>query len=255
MSILGKIFGTEKAPEAPIQNLTPGAPVATPIVAPTTGIPEPTVNIDPNNPISPVLEPATPATPEEPKSPLDAYSKLWDTPKVEEGEKPPAKPQELKAEDIQKIMANTDFSKVVSPEMAAKIAAGGEEAQQAVMQALDVVARNVMVQSTLINKKLTDKAVAEAIKAQLADLPKMLRDASATDHLITNHPLLNDPAIKPVAEATKAKLLEHYPDATNEKIAQMTVAYLQAIGKSLTPAVVPDTEDLGEDWSKFAAED
>ena len=244
---IANIFGTNSTP-AP-------APVANPIAAPTTVIPDPTVVADPNNPNAPAVPVATVVDPAKEPAPLDLFKDIWDDVPLKDGEKPPVKAAPLNVADVQKAVGKADFAAVLTPENLELVAAGGEEAKAAFVSSLNAVAQNAVVQSTMISNKLAEKTIKEAVQAQLKDLPKMLRDASSTDHLITNHPLLTNPAIKPMAEATKARLLEHFPDASNEKIAEMTVNFIKEAGKLVTPEVTPKPKAGEVDWDKFLTEE
>lgn len=221
----------------PKQEVTPVAPAATDTPVTPGNIP----------PVVPVPA-ATPVKPEEPVSPLDQFSKLWETDptKEEEGGTKPLSEAELRT-----AVSKADFSKSITPEMLASITAGGDEAGAAFKQAMNAVAQQSMVQSTLVSNKLMEQAVAAALAKQSSSLPKLLREQQAADHLKTSNPLFNNPAVKPVIEATRQQLLRQFPDATSTEITAMTNDYITALGESFAPkpVVKPNAEDV--DWDSF----
>ena len=183
-------------------------------------------------------------------NPLAQFADLWDTKPTDPAQS--AQPQELSQEAVAKSMAKVNFSNAISPDQLAAIGEGGEAAQQAFAQALNSVAQQVMVQSTLINNKLTDQAVQQALEAQKAQLPSLLRQQAAADHLKTTNPLFSNPAVKPVMEATQQQLLAKYPNATQAELTQMTQDYITAMGEAFAPkAPVNNNEGNEPDWSTF----
>lgn len=245
MSILD-IFRTPPAPAVPATpavpaQQAPAAPAGTP--APPGNIPDQQVVATPGNGVVPV--------PQKDESPLAEFNTLWDT-DPNKGDDAPAAPTPLDPEAVRKAVAKTDFSNVVTPDHLTAIAAGGEEAQAAFAQAMNAVAQQVMVQSTMVNNKLTEQAVERAIQSHTAGLPEMLRSQAASDHLKTANPLFSNPAVKPVIEATQTALLQKFPNATAAELTEMTQNYIVAMGESFAPAVVVNDGGLQEtDWEAY----
>lgn len=239
---------------------TPAPVVAAPQPAPDNqgGIPaEPTVAVDPANPTTPVTDPAAnpaPAPAADPnavKSPLDQFTKLWEN-VPNKDDKSNVAPVPLTAEQLQKVMAKIDFSSSVTPEQLAAIQTGGDEATAALPAILNAALQQSMVQTTLINNKLTEKAVADAMAKQAAALPAQLRSQRASDHLNTTNPIFSHPAVKPVMEATQAKLMVQHPNATDAELTQMTQDFILAMGQAIAPSqVVNDNGVDSTDWEKF----
>lgn len=244
MSILNTIFGTKPAAPA-----TPAQQQGAEVPQQQGNIPAaPTVASNPNNPTAPVTPAPTEA---ENNDPLAGFKNLWDNePKTgNEGETEPAP---LTAEQLQKAMANANFSSGITPEMMQAISAGGDEATQAFQNAMNNVAKQVMVQATLVNNKLTEKAVADAIAKQQALIPDLVRKQATTAHVNDTNPLFSNPAIKPVVEATQSQLLAKFPNATPAEITKMTQDYISAMGKAFMPQQTVNDNGAGEtDWDKF----
>lgn len=185
-----------------------------------------------------------------PHSPLDDYKELWQNAPTN-SENTPNQPVPLDAAQIQKAVANTNFASGITPETLAAITAGGDGAGEAFMNAMNAMARDVMVQSTMVGNKLTEKAVADAIAAQSASLPALLRSQQASSHLADTNPLFTNPAIAPVIEATQAQLLQKYPNATPSELTTMTQNYITQMGAAFAPQPVVNGADAGTDWDAF----
>lgn len=242
---------------------TPAAPAAAPTAVPVPGQPVPGTPVepgmippgagvtDPNNSTIPltVTEPVV-AEPDKPELPLDQFKTLWDDVPIDPNAPKPAVPAVLKAEDIQKAVANANFTQAITPEQLTAIGKGGEEAQQAFTEAMNLVAQQVMVQATLVGSKITNSAVAKAIELERDKIPQMLREQATTAHLTDTNPLFDNPAIKPIIEQTKAQLLAKNPSATPAEITQMTQDFILAMGEAFAPKV-PDLAPGETDWTKF----
>ena len=211
---------------------------------------QPNVAQAPNTAPNGVVPATVPPAEALPNSPLDEFKELWQTAPTN-SENTPNAPVALTAEAVQKAVANTNFASGVTPEVLAAITAGGDGAAKAFMDAINSSAQQVMVQSTMVNNKLTEKAVADAMVAQQASLPALLRSQQASSHLADTNPLFTNPAIAPVVEATQAQLLQKYPSATPAEITTMTQNYITEMGAAFAPAPAVSGADAGTDWDKF----
>lgn len=245
------MFTSKPAEAAPVQQAAPVAAApgnvpnqAAPVTAPVAG--------QEGQGAVPAAAP-TEVAPATPASPLDEFKTLWDTPTIEDG-KQPVTQKPLAAEDIQKIVAKTDFSQGITADTLAAITEGGDGAATAFAKAMNVVAQQVMVQSTLVNNKLTEQAVAAAVKQQQLAIPDLLRNQADSDHLKTTNPLFSNSAIKPVIDATQAQLRQKFPNATPAEITTMTQNFIVTMGAEFAPkAQVNDGVDAGTDWEAFLA--
>lgn len=231
----------------------------TPAAAPQEALQPAPSPADPGNippatdPNAQAPNPAPAPAPAEPveKPPMAEFSKLWENEPIKEGDQvtPPAP---LDAAAIQKALANSNFAASVAPDTMTQIAAGGEEAQAAFQAAMNQVAQQVMTQSILAGNKLSEKAIDTALAKQAATIPDLVRAQQATSHLSDTNPLFNNPAIKPVVEATKAQILQKYPEATPAQVTEMTQNYITEMGKAFQPAdKVNDNGTEGTDWDAF----
>jgi hypothetical protein len=226
----------------------PGAPA--PAQVQPGNIPAPADPAAPGQGVVPASAANAAAVPREPESPLDTFKDLWEPVPIDPANPVPAAPQPLTAEQVQAAVAKANFAGAVTPDQMAAINQGGEAAQVAMAAMMNSVAQQVMVQATMVNNKLTEKAVATALEAQKAEIPGMLRKQQSTSHLNDTSALFSNPAIKPVVEATQAQLLQKFPNATPAEITTMTQDYIQAMGEQFAPP--PPSNPNEQDWSTFA---
>ena len=181
--------------------------------------------------------------------PLDEFKDIWETKPTDPNDPSSATPPELKVADVQKAVSNANFANSITPEAVQAIASGGEDAVQIFQQILNSSIREAVAQTTVIANKLSEKNIATALEQQQSKIPQMLREQTTANVLAADNPLFSNPAIKPIAEATKSQLLQKYPDATPDQIATMTRDFLSAMGEAFNPQV--DSATAEEDWSKF----
>jgi hypothetical protein len=224
----------------------PGQPIQPGNFPPNAGA------VDPANPqVPPGTVAAAQPVPTVPDSPLSQYEKLWEPVPVDPNNPIPDAPLPLTAEQVQKAVANANFSQAITPDHMTAISEGGETAQAAMSEVMNAVAQQVMVQATMVGNKLTEKAVAEALEKQKNDLPQMLREQATTAHLTDTNPIFNNPAIAPVVESAKGAFLQKFPNATPAEITTMTQDYILAMGEAFAPNA-PDLAPGEQDWTKFA---
>jgi hypothetical protein len=191
------------------------------------------------------------ADPAKVESPLESFKQLWEPVPTDPNAPPDAPAKALDQAAVRKIVDNSNFADQLDPAMMAAVAAGGEGATVAFTQALEQVARNVMVQSTMVSDKITEQKVKEALEKHTASLPGMLRKQAITDHSATTNPLFKDPAIAPVIDATQAALALQHPNATPAEITKMTQDYVIAMGAAFTPKPVISDPEGETDWEAY----
>jgi hypothetical protein len=228
---------------------TNAAPPAAPAGPPGVNIPPPADPAAPGQGVVPASATVPAPAPAVPDSPLSPYKDLWEPVPVDPNSPTPPAPTELTAEAVQTAVAKANFSQAITPEQLTAIGQGGEAAQTAFSEALNAVAQQVMVQSTMVNNKLTEKAVATALEAQSAEIPQLLRKQASTAHLNDTSELFSNPAIQPVVQATQTQLLQKFPNATPAEITQMTQDYIKAMGEQFAPK--PPSDPNEQNWDTF----
>ena len=245
MSMFSRIFGDSSQ-----QNIAPVAPTNPGNLPNLT---DPATQQTPGTASNGVV-PANPQGQAPDNSPMAEHSTLWDANPIDPNAAPdPNAPQSLNPADVQKAVASADFTSSIPAEHLAAIAAGGEEAQQALLKILNHNSQQVLAQSTLVNDKVTSAAIDRAIKAAQAKIPEMLRQQAITDHMKNTNPLFSNPAIRPVVEATRTQLAQKFPNASAAEIIAKTQEFITAMGEAFAPAAAPSAGDGtdGQDWTKF----
>ena len=195
-------------------------------------------------------------------SPLDSFKDLWQSNDNKENENNNNNTNddqnqnglEVTPEVLQKSLNNVDFSSALTEETLSKIAEGGEGATQAFASAMTEVAKQTMMQSILVSNKIAEKRIEAAKEEYSKNLPNDIRAQTTAFNAAQQHPVLKDPAIRPVVEATQDQLLKKFPQATPNEITEMTVNYLTSMGK-LFGNKDDDSQSSSapteEDWEKF----
>lgn len=239
------------------------APTVTP-VQPAPGSPTPAaqpVNLANTVPeVVPVQTPGTapngvvPDIIKEPVSPLDAYKELWQT-------DPNAKPtpefstEMIDPAKLQEIVSNTNMTAALTPELSTRISAGGEDAQVAVMEAMNIVAQQTLAQSTTVANKMMESNSKKMMDAMLAKLPGLIKEQGVTNSLIQENPIFSNPAVAPVIDGVKTQLQAKFPNATAPELTKMAKDFVVTMSEALNPApATPSPLDAEVDWSGFDTE-
>jgi hypothetical protein len=186
-------------------------------------------------------------------SPLDVYKDLWKNDPNATADKPfsfnsdPAK--------LLDSAKTVDFTKVITPELQAKINAGGAGAMEASMQAMNSMVQNVFAQSAHASAKITESALQAQEDRFKAMLPQLIKQHSVTDNLRTSNPLMADPAMAPMVQALQQQFTRQYPAATAAEIQSHVSTFLDGAADRITglrPAPKDTTRRAHqEDWSNF----
>lgn len=250
MSIMDKLFGQFK-PQQPAQN-----PVATP-AAPTPATPGniPAQQQNPasaNNPMVPASSVAATAENPAPQG-LDKYKDIWTIPDANKPQAPESPFAGVTPEAIQQVAGKTDFSKVVTPEMLAKISAGGDEAAAAMMQALNSVAQQTYAQSAQAAIKLSETAITSQREQLLKELPSLIKQQTVTESLRTANPIFKNPAAAPMLDMLQATLQAKNPTASAADIQQQAQDYLLQFADVIKPQQQPQQSQAnkGTDFSEW----
>lgn len=169
--------------------------------------------------------------PNDPLAGLDVFKDLW-TP-IPDDKKPKAPENMFTNLDPGKVMeaaAAVDFSKKITPEIMAKVVAGGPEAGAEFVKALNTVAQQVYGQSGLATAKIVEAALKQAREQFMSELPALVRSHAVTDGVNTDHPAMANPALAPVVEALKQQMIIKNPTATAAEIKRTLNDYFTAMG-------------------------
>lgn len=207
---------------------------------------------DPSNPTLPNPAIVDPAKKEE--SPLANFAELW---KPTESKSDPQDNSFLGPVDPAKVMEaakRTDFTKVVTPEQMQKIAAGGQEAVTAMMEAMNSVTQAAFAQSAMTSAKLVEQALSKAESKFTSDLPQHFKKMSVSENLRNENPIFNNPAVSPIISALEFQLTQKYPNASSSEITKMAKEYISDFGNAVVPKPQEEqnkNQSQEYDWTKF----
>lgn len=192
--------------------------------------------------------------------PMDAFKDLWAAPAKVEGAEEDFNPQAIFNIDpatMQAAIGKINFAEgVVTEQDLQAITAGGPEAMQAFMKALNGTGAKAMQLATTASAKMVEQAMTRASGAmdkKIASGVKLNQVSSAMQEL---NPALSHPAAAPMVNALKQQFTAKHPTATPTEITTMISSYLDtfagiAAGKK-EPVVDPNAPVQAEtDWTKY----
>lgn len=247
MSMFSNAFGgpTQQPPAAPAQTPGAGAPGNIPPNADNSAGANPTVPAD-----------QIAATQKLPETPMAEFADLWKPSETNPSDSSAA--GFLGNIDPAKVMeaaGKTDFSKVISQDTMQKISAGGPEAMQAMMEAMNRMAQTVYGQAAIASGKIVEQASAKIEERFKSQLPNEIKRHSVSDNLRESNPIFNNPAVAPLISAMEQQFTVKYPAATAREITDMAQRYVSGLGTVFNPTKAPEAAGGGKntdtDWSKF----
>jgi hypothetical protein len=233
------------------------APAANPAVNPKTG--QPWADNDPENPKNKnkdsEIDPATGQPRQKSQvQPLDAFKGLWDTSKT--GGTDAAPSFSLDPEQLSKLAKGLNFTGQVPPELVEKLKSGDTEALLAM---LNTVGQNAYATMMSHMPQLTEQYVSARVEHSQKGLGKQVKGtltAQSLSKLAEDNPVLQEQL-----QQVGSKLLEKYPDADPDWLAEQTVEYFKQTASLLTGSASGadkggDSTKTGqpaaiEDWSKW----
>jgi len=216
---------------------------------PTTPVP-PTVADNKTIPNGSNVPPADPAAP---SSPLDKYNDLWNT---EQTPDPNSQPFSFNADPAKLMDAakGIDFTKILTPEVNARVLAGGADGQKAMMEAMNNMAQLSYAQSSLAASKIAETANRAAEERILARLPELMKKYSVQTNIRETNPLATDPAMAPMIEGLQLQFQRKFPNATAAEIGTHVESYLNMAADRITgnrPQPATKQSKREQDWSVY----
>jgi hypothetical protein len=240
INAIQKIFGSAPAPQPPVPQQVSNNPSNNP--APPA--PHASGTTDPNGTVPP----------KEKESPEDKFSKLWEPTPTD----PNAQKEDSDAVTPQQMLeaaSKVDFTKHITKDDMTKIAAGGEEAVQTLIQVMNKANQGTYAQSMLVTNKLIEKYFEKAKNDFASQVPNLVKRQSVNDSLLKENPGFNDPAVAPIVSMIQSQLAEKFPKASADELQQMAMDYFSGAAKKLSPpkkSASSDTkDDKGEDWESW----
>lgn len=231
----------------PAQQPLTAAQIANPtqVAQPTQPLP----GVDPANPTVPLGS----AAPQD-QSPLDAFAKLWEPAIVDPNAVNPNFFATLDPNKVMESARKVNFSnQEITPEIAAAIAAGGEQAIKAVQSLINHSSQSVYGQSAIATSKIVEKALAAQREQFQKQLPGILKSQLVSDSLATENPIFNNPALAPMVEMARTQVLQKFPNATQAEIKEQVVSFFNAMQGALAPKPIKTEAEKNADmdWGAF----
>ena len=241
MSIMEKIFGSAKQ-QPQVQQQQPGTPGNIPAV-----------NNNPAMASNPTVPAASMEVSNISQSPLDQFKDVWQT--DPNAVAPEAMFAGVTQQSLQTSAKKNDFTKVVTPELMSAIAAGGEGAIQATLQAMNAMTQKGFGDSAFATTKIIEQALEKQQAKFEAMLPNLIKSHNVGESLQASNPIFSHPASAPVLEMFKTQAIQKYPNASAAEIQKMASDYLVAFASVGNP-VKPTASQARElknatDWSTF----
>lgn len=227
MSFMAKIFGGAPA-QGPQTVMGPnGQPVQ--VGQSVTNMPQPPmITNDPNNPNLPKADPVDPNTPKPDASPMGDWANLWTIEPPKQGAEDPNAPFRFNVDQnkVKQQVGSIDFTKAITPEIMAKINAGGPEATAALLAAMNTIGQQVMLNATNVTTRITEAGLEHAGTRMESKIPALVRSQSISNALREDNPLFTNPATAPMLEAISTQMAAKFPNATPAEIRENAKKYL-----------------------------
>ena len=172
-------------------------------------------------------------------TPLAEFSKLWqiDSAAKQELDGPLFQMDNAKLQESVKAM---EFAPTLSAEHIQQLANGDPAILQ---KALNASAQNTFLKMIEVAQKMIEHGVNTSNSRMESKLPDRFKSFQAQD-AISNDPILNNEAMKPVVEALQAQFRQKYPQASTSQVVDMTKRYLTQLGQTVTPQTQSDRNEV-----------
>lgn len=189
-------------------------------------------------------------------TPLDKHKDIWNTDNTKD---PTAFTPVFGEVDTKKIgdaLSNVDIAgNVLTPEIRANLAKGGEDAAAAFAQGMNNVARAVITNQTATTAKIVEQALAKQQTQFMEMLPTIIRRTSAQEALVTENPLLAHPSMQPIVEALQSSFSRKNPNASSKEIATQVQDVFASMAQAFGKPAASDTANnkgSGDDFDWLA---
>lgn len=261
MNIMQKIFGNATNPGVNPAALNPATMAANPAAAQGPAGHNPALELQGKSDATTAPNGIVPATSAaataDGKNGLEQFNDMWTaTAPAGQGQGQPL--FNLSQENILAAARKQDFTKeIATPEMLAKVAAGGAEGVQAMMEMMNSMGQMVYAQSAVATTKLVEGALDKSNFAKIADLDTHMKRHTLNTTLPDVNPVFSSPAAQPIIQGLSQQFMVKFPAASPKEISGMVNDYLTNFSNAFNaPAKAAEQQKQqaasGEtDWSKF----
>jgi hypothetical protein len=194
------------------------------------------------------------------QTPVDPFKDLWT---IDPKQKGPVDLGEFNFSfDQNKVDASInglDFTKAITPELMGKIAAGGADAQAALLQAMNIVGQQAAKTALMASTRITESGIRTNGQRIRDNLPHLVRNEAVSSTLREDNPLFNDPSTAPMMELITQQMTQKFPNATPAEIRANARVYManfaknaaEFTGKQISdaPPVDRNAKSTQTDWS------
>jgi hypothetical protein len=132
---------------------------------------------------------------------------------------------------VTETVGTMNFTNGISPELAKKVSAGGEEAVSAMIAMMNSVGQQVMRNAVIASAKVTESGLRSSGQRIASELPGMVRSHTVSNALREDNPLFADPSVAPVLAAFEQQAAIKFPNATPQEIREYTRQYMGNFAK------------------------
>ena len=181
-----------------------------------------------------LIQPAVPTTLAVPSQPADPLATLWQNDPMKQASNAPLQ-FNLDPAQLAELAGKLDYTQVVTPELRAKIEAGGPEATTAMLAAMNSMSQVAYQQNAQATTKLIQAAVDASNTKMLQAVDKRLGQNTLNGFIQEFNPALQDPKFAPLVNATRDQILLQFPNATPAQLTEMVSNYFNDLGIAANP--------------------
>jgi hypothetical protein len=220
-------------------------------------------SIDPNNPHVPVANATPNATvqPAEVRPPMADFADLFKLDPNAQATPDASVKFNIDPAKVLEHSRKANFTSGITPESMAKIAQGGPEAVQEMMNVMNTVAQNVFAQNAISSTQILEKSLDASRTGIKGEMGSVIRNASISETLKAENPLFSVPAAAPLLEMVKDQMLIKFPTASAAEIRQQMNSYLNGLSAELSKVQTAANPELNKgnpqkattdtDWSNW----
>lgn len=144
----------------------------------------------------------------------------------------------------------------VTPELQARIEAGGPEATQAMLSIVNKSNQSVMQAALQANAKMIENALAKAAPVYDQKVQQQFKSREIEEAIRESNPVFASPSGKFMLDAVRDAMLKKFPNATSAQIADNAKTFISEMIQVGGPQEVkqdPNKDIMGTDWGSFLA--
>ena len=193
------------------------------------------------------------------ESKLDPFKDIWNTAATDSSQGQPL--FSTSREALMELARKENFKPTLTQEQMTAIAAGGPEAVQAMMEAMNDMSQRVYAQSAHASTQLIE-AAAKKMSATTADsMAAAMNKRQVQTSLQEANPALRNPAVAPLIQMATNQLTQKHPTASPQEITAMAQSYVLSLAEAFqapqtaaaAAAQQAEVTAKEEDWTKFFA--